>query len=44
VARFGVLHGETFYEGVIDVEQLRDEMVRVGRIIGDVEKLVLRSP
>jgi hypothetical protein len=38
VARFGVLHGETFYEGVIDVEQLRDEMVRVGRIIGDVEK------
>jgi len=44
VARFGVLHGETFYEGVIDVEQLRDEMVRVGRIIGDVERLVLRSP
>jgi len=44
MARFGVLHGETFYEGVIDVEQLRDEMVRVGRIIGDVEKLVLRSP
>jgi hypothetical protein len=44
VARFGVLHGETFYEGVIDVEQLRDEMVRVGRIIGDVEKLVLRGP
>jgi hypothetical protein len=38
VARFEVLHGETFYEGVIDVEQLRDEMVRVGRIIGDVEK------
>ena len=38
VARFKVLHGETFYEGVIDVEQLRDEMVRVGRIIGDVEK------
>jgi hypothetical protein len=44
VARFGVLHGETFYEGVIDIEQLRDEMIRVGRIIGDVEKLVLRSP
>ena len=44
VARLGVLHGETFYEGVIDVEQLRDEMVRVGRIIGDVERLVLRSP
>jgi hypothetical protein len=44
MARFGVLHGETFYEGVIDVEQLRDEMVRVGRIIGDVERLVLRSP
>jgi hypothetical protein len=43
MARFGVLHGETFYEGVIDVEQLRDEMVRVGRIIGDVEKLVLRG-
>jgi hypothetical protein len=39
VARFGVLHGETFYEGVIDVEQLRDEMVRVGRIIGDWRSL-----
>ena len=44
MARFNVLHGETFYEGVIDVEQLRDEMVKVGRIIGDVEKLVLRGP
>ncbi len=43
VARFNVLHGETFYEGLIDVEQLRDEMVRVERIIGDVERLVLRS-
>ncbi len=43
MARFRVLHGETFYEGIIDVEQLRDEMVRVGRIIGDVERLVLRS-
>jgi hypothetical protein len=44
MARFKVLHGETFYEGIIDVEQLRDEMVRVGRIIGDVERLVLRGP
>ncbi len=43
MARFKVLHGETFYEGVIDIEQLRDEMVKVGRIIGDVERLVLRS-
>jgi hypothetical protein len=44
VARFGVLHGEVFYEVIIDVEQLRDEMVRVERIIGDVERLVLRGP
>jgi hypothetical protein len=43
MARFRVLHGETFYEGVIDVEQLRDEMVKVGRIIGDVERLVLKG-
>ena len=43
MARFRVLHGETFYEGIIDVEQLRDEMVKVERIIGDVERLVLRS-
>jgi HEPN domain-containing protein len=42
MARFKVLHGETFYEGLIDVEQLRDEMVKVKRIIEDVERLVLR--
>jgi hypothetical protein len=42
MARFKVLHGETFYEGLIDVEQLRDEMAKVKRIIEDVERLVLR--
>jgi HEPN domain-containing protein len=43
MARFKVLHGETFYEGVIDVEQLKDEMVKVKKIIEDVEKLVLKN-
>jgi HEPN domain-containing protein len=43
MARFKVLHGETFYEGVIDAEQLRDEMVKVKKIIEDVEKLVLKN-
>jgi HEPN domain-containing protein len=44
LARFKILHGETFYEGVIDIEQLKDEMVKVKKIIGDVEKLVLKNP
>jgi HEPN domain-containing protein len=44
MARFKILHGETFYEGVIDIEQLKDEMVKVKKIIEDVEKLVLKNP
>ena len=43
MARFKVLHGETFYEGIIDAEQLKDEMVKVKKIIEDVEKLVLKN-
>jgi HEPN domain-containing protein len=44
MARFKVLHGETFYEGIIDAEQLKDEMVKVKKIIEDVEKLVSKNP
>jgi len=44
MARFKILHGETFYEGVIDIEQIKDEMVKVKKIIEDVEKLVLKNP
>ena len=44
LARFKILHGETFYEGVIDIEQIKDEMVKVKKIIEDVEKLVLKNP
>jgi HEPN domain-containing protein len=43
MARFKILHGETFYEGVIDIEQLKDEMVKVKKIIEDVEGIVLRT-
>jgi HEPN domain-containing protein len=43
MARFKILHGETFYEGIIDAEQLKDEMVKVKKIIEDVEKLVLKN-
>jgi HEPN domain-containing protein len=44
MARFKILHGETFYEGIIDAEQLKDEMVKVKKIIEDVEKLVSKNP
>ena len=44
MARFKILHGETFYEGVIDIEQLKDEMVKVKKIIEDVERVVLKNP
>jgi len=44
MARFKILHGETFYEGIIDAEQLKDEMVKVKKIIEDVGKLVSKNP
>ena len=42
-ARYKVLHGETFYEGIIDLEQLKVEFEKVRRYIEDVERLLERA-
>lgn len=42
MARHKVLHGETFYEGIIDVEQLKTEIEKVKILIEDI-KLLLSS-
>jgi len=42
MARYKVLHGETFYEGIIDVEQLKTEIEKVKILIEDI-KLLLSS-
>ncbi|MCP8309572.1 MAG: hypothetical protein H3Z53_05690 [archaeon] len=39
MARFRVLHGEIFYEGVVDVEELRLELEKVKEYIEDVRKV-----
>jgi len=39
MARFKVLHGETFYEGIIDVEQLKVDFEKVEKYIKDIEDL-----
>lgn len=40
MARFKVLHGETFYEGMIDLEELKLEMEKVSEYINDVKKAI----
>ena len=40
MARYKILHGETFYEGVVDVEEVKVELEKVEEYIKDVEKLV----
>lgn len=40
MARFRILHGETFYEGIIDIEQLEIEMKKVHKYIQDIEELL----
>jgi len=39
MARFRVLHGETFYEGVVDIEELRLELDKVEEYINDIKKM-----
>ncbi len=41
MARFRVLHGEVFYEGVVDVEEIKLELERVDEFIKDAKKLSL---
>jgi len=40
MTRYKVLHGETFYEGIIDIEQLKVEMEKVGKLIKDIKSLL----
>jgi len=40
MARYKVLHGETFYEGIIDIEQLKTEMEKVKKLIEDIKSLI----
>ncbi|MEM0225932.1 MAG: PaREP1 family protein [Thermofilaceae archaeon] len=40
MARYKVLHGETFYEGLIDVEQLETEMEKTRKLIEDIKALL----
>ncbi|MEM1510505.1 MAG: hypothetical protein QW096_11635 [Thermofilaceae archaeon] len=40
MARYKVLHGETFYEGIIDIEQLKTEMEKVQKLIEDIKSLI----
>ncbi|RLF22206.1 MAG: hypothetical protein DRN15_01615 [Thermoprotei archaeon] len=42
MARYKVLHGETFYEGIIDIEQLKVEFKKVKKYIEDIEKLLMQ--
>ncbi len=40
MARYKVLHGETFYEGIIDIDQLKSEFKKVKKYIEDIEELL----
>lgn len=40
MARYKVLHGETFYEGVVDLEEIEVELGKVEEYIRDVESLL----
>jgi len=40
MARYKVLHGETFYEGIIDIEELKVEFEKVHSYIEDIKKLL----
>ncbi len=39
MARLKVLHGETFYEGVVDIEELRLELKKVKEYINDIKNI-----
>ncbi|MEM4488934.1 MAG: hypothetical protein QXK88_09120 [Desulfurococcaceae archaeon] len=40
MARCKVLHGEMFYEGVVDIEQLKTEMEKVRKLIKGIKLLI----
>ena len=40
VARYEALHGEAFYEGVVDLEEIEVELGKVEEYIRDVESLL----
>ena len=40
MARYKILHGETFYEGIIDIEELKSEFEKVKEYVNIVEKLI----
>jgi len=42
MARFRVLHGEAFYEGVIDIEELKLEMEKAEEYIRNIKSTILR--
>ena len=42
MARFRVLHGEAFYEGVIDIEELKLEMEKAEEYIKNIKSMILR--
>ena len=43
MARYRVLHGETFYEGIIDIEQLDVEFKKVNKYLQDIEKILTKE-
>ncbi|MEM0232733.1 MAG: hypothetical protein QXL22_01800 [Candidatus Nezhaarchaeales archaeon] len=40
MARCKVLHGETFYEGVVDIERLKTEIEKVRKLMEDIKLLI----
>ncbi|MCU7787739.1 hypothetical protein ODS41_07405 [Pyrobaculum sp. 3827-6] len=40
MARYKILHGEAFYEGVVDIEELKVELEKVRQYVEDVKKVV----
>ena len=43
MARCKVLHGETFYEGIIDLEQLKTEMEKTKKLMEDIKSLIQKG-
>ena len=43
MARYKVLHGETFYEGIIDLEQLKTEMEKTKKLMEDIKSLIRKG-
>ena len=43
MARYKVLHGETFYEGIIDLEQLKIEMEKTKKLMEDIKSLIRKG-